>query len=301
MVNFGHLRKEFSMTNQIKTVVLLTLIGGLFLMVGYWAGGQAGMTTALVMAVVMNVGAYWFSDKIVLSMHHAQPVDRGHPSGLYEHVRDLAMRAGLPVPKVYIIQDAAPNAFATGRNPQHSAVAVTTGLLDILDERELRGVLAHELAHIQNRDILISTIVAAFAAAIMYLAHMLQWVGLMGGGQDRNRGIHPLAMLATIILAPFVATLIQAAVSRTREFIADETGARIARDPQSLASALQRISDPRLMRQFQRDEAMPDMQPAFSHMYIVNHFAGESILNWFSTHPPVKERIKRLMALRGNL
>lgn len=289
------------MLNQIKTVFLLTLIGALFLTVGYWVGGQNGMMMALILAVLMNVGAYWFSDKIVLSMHHAKPVGRGHPSGLYEHVQVLATRANLPVPKVYIIRDAAPNAFATGRNPQHSAVAVTTGLLDILDERELRGVLAHELAHIQNRDILISTIVAAFASAIMYLAHMLQWAGFMGGGQDRNRGIHPLAMLATIILAPLGATLIQTAVSRTREFIADETGAQMTRDPQALASALQRISAPGMLHRFQRDSAMPDMQAAFSHMYIVNHFAGESVLNLFSTHPPTKERIKRLIKLKENM
>lgn len=289
------------MGNQIKTVVLLTLISVLFLAIGYWAGGQAGMTMALVMSLVMNVGAYWFSDRMVLAMHHAKEIGPSHPSGVYGAVKELAMYANLPMPKVYIIEDAAPNAFATGRNPQHAAVAVTTGLLGILDARELKGVLAHELAHIQNRDILISTIVASFASAIMYLAHMLQWVGMLGGSQDRNRSIHPLAMLATIILAPLVATLIQAAVSRAREYIADETGARIARDPESLAMALSKIADPRLLRRFQQQEAHPDMQSAFSHMYIVNHFAGESVLNWFSTHPPVKKRIQRLMNLKGGL
>ncbi len=206
------------------------------------------------------------------------------------------------MPKVYIVPEYAPNAFATGRNPQNGAVAVTEGLLHILNERELRGVLAHEISHIQNRDILVSTIVASIASAIMYLAHMVQWMGFMGHHRDDNErsSVNPLAMLVTIILAPLVATLVQAAISRTREFMADETGAHVAEDPEALASALQKISDPSLIKQFQKGEMMPDMQPAFSHLYIVNHFSGESVLNWFSTHPPVKERVKRLLSMRGN-
>ncbi len=289
------------MKNQIKTVLLLTALSALFIGIGYSIGGQAGIGYALIMSVAMNFGAYWFSDKIVLAMHRAQPVGPGHASGVYEIIQELCVKAGLPMPKVYIVPELAPNAFATGRNPQNAAVAVTEGILRILNKRELRGVLAHEISHIGNRDILVSTIVASIASAIMYLAHMLQWIGFMGNHREGNNrgGIHPLAMLFTIILAPLVATLVQAAVSRTREFMADESGAHVSEDPEALASALEKISDRALLRQFQKDEMSPDMQPAFSHLYIVNHFSGESVLSWFSTHPPVKERIKRLVALRG--
>ena len=289
------------MKNQIKTVLLLTTLSALFLGIGYMLGGQMGIGYALVMSLVMNFGAYWFSDKLVLAMHRAQPIGPGHSSDVYEIIQDLCQKAGLPMPKVYVVPELVPNAFATGRDPQHAAVAVTEGILQILNPRELRGVLAHEISHIQNRDILVSTIVASIASAIMYLAHILQWIGFMGHHRDENNrgGIHPLAMLFTIILAPMVAILVQAAISRTREFMADESGAHVTEDPEALASALQKISDPRLVKQFQRDEMMPDMQPAFSHLYIVNHFSGESVLHWFSTHPPVKERVKRLLALRG--
>lgn len=290
------------MKNQIKTVLLLTTLSALFLGIGYMLGGQMGIGYALVMSLVMNFGAYWFSDKLVLAMHRAQPIGPGHSSGVYEIIQELCQKAGLPMPKVYVVPEHVPNAFATGRNPQNAAVAVTEGILRILNSRELRGVLAHEISHIQNRDILVSTIVASIASAIMYLAHMLQWIGLMGHHRDsenRGGGVHPLAMIFTIILAPLVATMVQAAISRTREFMADESGAHVAEDPEALASALQKISDPKLIKQFQRDEMMPDMQPAFSHLYIVNHFSGESVLRWFSTHPPVKERVKRLLALEG--
>jgi heat shock protein HtpX len=288
------------MKNQIKTVLLLTTLSALFLLIGYSIGGRSGVMGALVMSVVMNFGAYWFSDKLVLAMHRAQPIGPGHPSRVYEIVQELCLHADLPMPKVYVVPESVPNAFATGRNPENAAVAVTEGILSMLSEKELRGVLAHELAHISNRDILVSTIVASIASAIMYLAHMLQWIGLSGGHRDgeSRSGVHPLAMLFTIILAPLTATLVQAAISRTREFMADESGALVSHDPESLASALQKISDPKLIRQFQRGEMMPDMQPAFSHLYIVNHFSGRSVLNWFSTHPPVKERVKRLLALK---
>lgn len=289
------------MKNQIKTVLLLTALSALFLLIGYSLGGQSGIVGALVMSIVMNFGAYWFSDKLVLAMHRAKPIGPGHESRVYEIVEGLCHEAGMSMPKVYVIPEQAPNAFATGRNPKNAAVAVTEGILRILDEKELRGVLAHELSHIANRDILVSTIVASIASAIMYLAHMLQWIGLSGGHRnDENRGgIHPLAMLFTVILAPLVATLVQASVSRTREFMADESGAIMSKDPGALASALQKISDPQLIRRFQRDEMMRDMQPAFSHLYIVNHFSGESVLSWFSTHPPVKQRIKKLLELKG--
>jgi len=291
------------MNNQIKTVLLLSAIGALFLWIGNMLGGQGGMMIALLFSLVMNFSAYWFSDKIVLSMHGAKPIGPSNAPAVYSMVEELSVKAGLPMPKIYWIPDHAPNAFATGRNPQNAAVAVTQGLLDILNERELRGVLAHELGHIKNNDILLSTIVASAASAIMYLAHMLQWVGFAGGHSSRDGesrgGVNPLALLFTVIVAPIVATLIQSAISRAREYMADETGAGVAEDPEALASALEKISDPSLVRQFQKDESMPDMQPAFSHLYIVNHFAGETVMSWFSTHPPVKERVRRLRAIKG--
>ncbi|MBP9865989.1 MAG: zinc metalloprotease HtpX [Candidatus Omnitrophica bacterium] len=291
------------MKHTIKTVLLLTSLAALFMGLGYLLGGQSGMMMALGFSLLMNLGAYWFSDKIVLSMHGAKPLSEGDSWGVYAMVRELSAKAGLPMPKVYWIPDQAPNAFATGRNPEHAAVAVTQGLVDILSPRELRGVLAHELGHVKNRDILISTIVASIASAVMYLAHMLQWAGIMGGGHSRDGegrgGVNPLAMIFTIVVAPLVATLIQMAVSRTREYGADETGAEVSDDPEALASALEKISNPNLMKKFQEDEAMPDMQPAFSHLYIVNHFANQSVLNWFSTHPPVKERVRRLRTIKG--
>ena len=288
------------MKNNIKTVLLLTALSALFLAIGYFLGGEAGVVYALAISLVMNFGAYWFSDKIVLAMHRAKQIEPGDSSGVYEIVEELCRLAKLPMPRVYLIPERTPNAFATGRNPEHAAVAVTQGILRILDPRELRGVLAHEISHIQNRDILVSTIVAAVASAIMYLAHMMQWVGMTGHrrNEEGRGGVNPLVMIFTIVLAPLVATLIQATISRTREFMADESGAHVSEDPEALASALQKISDPKLIRQFQRDELMPDMQPAFSHLYIVNHFAGKSVLNWFSTHPPVAERVKRLHSLK---
>ncbi|OGW81348.1 MAG: protease HtpX [Omnitrophica bacterium RIFCSPHIGHO2_02_FULL_51_18] len=285
--------------NTLKTVILLVLLSGLFLAIGYLIGGQNGMYFAFMMSLLMNFGAYWFSDKIVLAMHKAKPIKPQDSSGVYEIVEELCKLAKLPTPKVYLIPERTPNAFATGRNPSHAAVAVTDGILRILNKRELRGVLAHEISHIQNRDILVSTIVAAFASAIMYLAHMLQWAGMMGHGRSREggRGINPIVMLVTIVLAPLVATLIQAAVSRTREYMADESGAHVSEDPEALASALEKISNPALIKGFQKDEMLPDMQPAFAHLYIVNHFSGESVMSWFSTHPPVKERVKRLLSM----
>jgi heat shock protein HtpX len=289
--------------NTLKTVFLLVILSCLFLAIGYAVGGRGGMAIAFTMSLLMNFGAYWFSDKIVLAMHKARPIKPGEPGEVYEIVEELCGIAKLPVPKVYLIPERTPNAFATGRDPSHSAVAVTEGILRILNKRELRGVLAHEISHIQNRDILVSTIVAAFASAIMYLAHMLQWAGLMGYGRNSReggRGMNPIVMLVTIILAPLVATLIQAAVSRTREFMADESGAHVSDDPWALATALQKISDPQLTKRFQQDEMLPDMQPAFAHLYIVNHFSGESIMSWFSTHPPVKERVQRLLSMRKN-
>jgi len=286
--------------NTLKTVFLLALLSALFLGIGFALGGRSGMYSAFMMSLLMNFGAYWFSDKIVLAMHKAKPIAPKDPSGVYEIVEELCRLANIPIPKVYRIPEWAPNAFATGRNPKNAAVAVTDGILKILDKRELRGVLAHEISHIQNRDILVSTIVAAFASAIMYLAHMMQWAGMMGhgrAGRETGRGINPIVMLVTVILAPLVATLIQAAVSRTREYMADESGAHVSEDPEALASALQKISNPALIKGFQRDEMLPDMQPALAHLYIVNNFSDKSVFSWFSTHPPVAERVKRLLSM----
>jgi heat shock protein HtpX len=287
------------MKNQLKTVFLLALLSGLFLMIGYGVGGRSGMMAALIMSLGMNFMMYWFSDRMVLAMHRAKPLSPGHSSGVYELIEELCRSAALPMPKTYLVPEWTPNAFATGRDPHHAAVAVTEGILKILDKRELRAVLAHEISHIQNRDILVSTIVASLASAIMYLAHMLQWSGLMGGrrGGENRGGVNPIVMIFTIMIAPLAASLVQAAISRTREFMADETGARHSKDPEALASALEKISNPALIRKFQEDEMNPDMQPAFAHLYIVNHFSGKAVLSWFSTHPPVEERVKRLRAL----
>lgn len=292
------------MKNQIKTVLLLAILSALFLFIGYSIGGEGGVVSALFFSILMNLGAYWFSDKIVLAMHQAQPISSHHPSGVYQIVQELAAEVNLPMPKVYLVPQLAPNAFATGRNPQNAVVAVTQGILQILEERELRAVLAHELSHIKNRDILVSTIVAAIASAVMYLAHMLQWIGFSRGARssnDREGGVNPLVLIVTVVLAPIVATLIQMAISRTREFMADESGAYVSKDPEALASALQKISDPRLIQEFKRRQMLPDMQPAFAHLYIVNHFSGESIFSLFSTHPPVTERVRRLLALKSKM
>ncbi|HTL47185.1 MAG TPA: zinc metalloprotease HtpX [Verrucomicrobiae bacterium] len=290
------------MKNQMKTMVLLVTLSAIFLSLGYMLGGRSGMEYALIMSFVMNFGAYWFSDKMVLAMHQARPIGPGHESGVYEIIQELCQKSGLPMPKVYVTPQMAPNAFATGRDPNHAAVAVTQGILQVLDARELRGVLAHEISHVRNRDILVSTIVACIATAIMYLSHMMRWFGgyaLRSSRDDDDRGgVNPLALILTIVLAPLVATLIQAAVSRTREYMADESGAHVCDDPEALASALAKISDPSVLRQLgQRYELSPQLLPAVSHLYIVNHLSGDTLFSLFSTHPPVKQRIERLMAM----
>lgn len=284
------------MKHLMKTVLLLTVLAGLFMTIGYALGGPGGMLMALFFSLIMNFGAYWYSDKIVLSMHRAQEIGPNHPSGVFGIVQELSREANLPMPKVYLTPQQEPNAFATGRNPQHSAIAVTQGLLAILNERELRGVLAHELGHVKNRDVLVSTIVASIASAIMYLAHMLQWVGLFGGFRsDEEGGLNPFALIGTILFAPLAAALIQMGVSRTREYLADETGAELSRDPQALASALMKISQPRGYQGYGRHE---QSQPALSHLYIVNHLSKKSVMSWFSTHPPVEKRVEKLMSYR---
>lgn len=283
----------------VKTVFFLAALSALFLLIGYAAGGRAGVLFAFVMSLVMNVGAYWFSDKLVLAAHKARELPPDHD--VSQIVRELSGAAGLPMPKVYAIPQWAPNAFATGRDPAHAAVAVTEGILKILNREELRGVLAHELGHVKNRDILISTVTATIASAIMYLAHAARWFGFYGGRRNGGGrgGANPLVLLLTVILAPIAAILVQAAISRSRELLADEAGARLSRAPLELASALEKISNPKLIKEFQAGTLLPGMQAAFSHLYIVNHFSAESILGLFSTHPPVRERVERLRQMAG--
>ena len=266
----------------------------LFVLVGRALGGESGMVMAFFFAVASNFFAYWFSDKIILRLYGAREVTRDQSPELYRIVEELSLRSGLPMPRVYVISDPSPNAFATGRNPQHASVAVTEGILEVLSPEELRGVLGHELAHVQNRDILISTIAATLAGAISMLANMARWALWFGGrhSDDRERGGHPLAALATMILAPIAAMLIQMAISRSREYQADATGARIHGNPLDLASALKKIA--------QHSQRRPMLQagPATAHLFIINPLRGGGIVSLFSTHPPLEERIKRLESMR---
>ncbi len=280
------------MANMMKTTLFLGLLTGLFVAVGGLLGGQSGMVMAFGLALVMNFVSYWFSDKIVLKMYGAQPLSEGEAPVIYRIVRSLATQARIPMPKLYLLPSAAPNAFATGRNPQHAAVAVTDGILRIMDEKELEGVLAHELSHVLNRDILISTVAATIAGAISMLANMAQWGMMFGGSRDdESRGSNPIALILTIILAPLAAMLIQMAVSRAREFQADASGAQLTRNPNGLASALGKLEQAGRVVQM-------NANPATAHMFIVNPLTGRSLMNLFMTHPPVQERIARLRAMR---
>jgi len=277
------------MANGMKTALLLGLLSGLLLVIGDALGGRSGLVIAFGFAIVMNFASYWFSDKIVLMMYKAQLVGPDHR--LHRLVARLAQQAGLPMPKVYIIPEMSPNAFATGRNPSHAAVAATEGILKVLDERELEGVIAHELAHVQHRDILISSVAATIAAAIMMMARMAQFAALFGGAgrsDDDREGTNPIALLATIILAPIAAMLVQAAISRSREFAADAGAARIVGSPYGLVDALRKI------------EAVArrvplDANPATAHMFIIKPFSAGAVLSLFSTHPPTEKRIKALL------
>lgn len=277
-------------TNYLRTALLLGLLTGLILLVGRAIGGPQGMWLALVLAAVMNLGAYWFSDKIVLRMYNAQPVSPEEAPRFHAIVDRLVSRAGLPKPRLYVLPDPSPNAFATGRNPSHAAVAATAGLLQLMDDEELEGVIAHELGHVKNRDILIASIAATIAGAISMIAHMAQWALIFGGGarDDRDEGGGVLGMLATIIVAPLVAMIIQMAVSRSREYAADATGARFAGNPYGLARALEKL-------QAHSQRVPMQATPATSHMFIVTPFTGKSLMRLFSTHPPVEERIRRLL------
>ena len=280
------------MTSMMKTGLLMAALTAIFMMAGQALGGQSGMLFALVMALGMNFFAYWFSDKMVLKMSGAQEVSAAAAPELHQMVSTLASRANLPMPKVYIMHQDTPNAFATGRNPDHAAVAVTTGLMRILNREELEGVVAHELAHIKNRDILIGTIAATFAGAISYLATMAQWAMIFGGrSDDEEGGGGILGTIAMMIIAPLAATLVQMAISRSREYQADATGAEICGNPQSLASALNQLENANKRHPI-------DVNPATAQMYIVNPLTGGQMANLFSTHPPMQERIKRLNDMR---
>jgi heat shock protein HtpX len=281
------------MNNMLKTTLFLALLTGLFIAVGGLVGGRSGMIMAFVLALVMNFVSYWFSDKIVLKMYGAQPVEENQLPVVQRIVRNLATRAGIPMPKLYVIPSDSPNAFATGRSPQHAAVAVTEGILRIMNESELEGVLAHELSHVLNRDMLISTVAATVAGAISMIASIARWGLMFGGGSrdDEGRSANPIAMLLTVILAPIAAMLIQMAVSRSREYQADASGARLTRNPGGLASALSKLG--------QATQAVPmDANPATAHLFIVNPLTGRSLANLFSTHPPLEDRIARLRAMR---
>ncbi len=275
------------MPNGLKTALLLGALSGMLLLLGEYLGGQQGLIFAFAFAALMNMGSYWFSDKIVLRMYRAQEVGSSHP--LYQMTQRLSEKAGLPMPKVYIIPDSSPNAFATGRNPQHAAVAATEGIMQVLAPHELEGVIAHELAHVRHRDILISSVAATIAAAVMMVARMAMYAGMFAGGRDDREGSsNPIALFAMMIFAPMAAMLIQMAISRSREFAADAGAARITGNPHALADALRKIDA--------IAKRVPlDANPATAHMFIVKPFSGQGLMSLFSTHPPTEARVQALL------
>lgn len=281
--------------NHIKTAMLLAALTALLLGAGHALAGQTGLVVAFVFAGLLNFGAYWWSDRIVLRMHGAQEVTEAQAPALHGIVRDLARRADMPMPKVYVIPEEAPNAFATGRSPRHAAVAVTEGLMQLLGREELAGVIAHELGHVKSRDTLIMTVAATIGGAVTMLANLAQWSMLFGGGRSSDdgeeAGSHPLAAVAGILLAPIAAALIQLAISRSREFAADATGAQLSASPLALASALRKIEA--------RSERVPMRvgSPATAHLFIVNPFSAGGLVRLFRTHPPTEARVGRLEAL----
>jgi heat shock protein HtpX len=293
-------------SNTLKTWTLMAALGGLLVAVGGLIGGQTGMVLALVFAVAMNGFVYWKSDSLALRMNGARELGPDEQPRLRTIVGLLADRAGIPMPRLYIVERPEPNAFATGRDPQHAAVAVTTGLLELMDERQLIGVLAHELSHVRNRDTLVGTIAATIAGAISFIAQMGQFQLLFGGGDDENG--NPVMALAAIILAPIAALVIQLAVSRSREYLADTTGASLTGDPEGLAQALEQLHLQQqrgslLGRLGRRGGPAPQPQgnPAFSHLWIVNPLSGSQVSSLFSTHPPLEERVARLRSMRGRM
>jgi heat shock protein HtpX len=277
------------MQNTLKTTLLLASLTGLIVWIGGYFGGQGGMLFAFVFAVMMNFGAYWFSDKVVLTMYRARQVDPAQAPELYRMVERLAQKSGLPTPRVYVIPSDSPNAFATGRNPEHAVVAVTQGILRLMNNEELEGVLAHELGHIKNRDILISSIAATLAGAIMMLASMARWAAIFGGvGRDDDDGGGVFGLLFMMFLAPLAALVIQMAISRTREYQADSTAAEMTGSPYGLAHALEKLG--------KATQRIPmQANPSTAHMFIVNPLSGRSMLKLFSTHPPLEDRIRRLL------
>jgi heat shock protein HtpX len=277
--------------NSLKTMMLMVMLTLMLVFAGGLLGGKTGMTFALVMAFGINFVTYWFSDKIVLKMYRAKPVTEAEAPELYSTVRRLAQRAELPMPKVCIMEQDQPNAFATGRNPEHGVVAVTTGIMRVLSREELEGVIAHELAHIRNRDILVSTVAASIAGAISYLAQMAQWAMIFGGRKDEEGGGNPIAALVMMIVGPIAAMMVQMAISRSREYGADAGGARISGNPLYLASALKKLHT--------ASQRIPmNASPATAHMFIVSPLSGGGLLKLFSTHPPMEERISRLESMR---
>jgi heat shock protein HtpX len=279
------------MENRVKTVLLLAGMTVFLIFMGKLLGGRSGMYLAFLLALAMNFFSYWFSDKIVLKMYGAHEVTPAEAPQLHQMVAELAQEAGVPKPKVYIIPDESPNAFATGRNPEHAAVAATEGIMRLLTPAELKGVLAHEMGHVRNRDILISTIAATMAGAIMILADMARFGAIFGMGRDDDEGPGLLGIIVMSIIAPIAAMLIQMAISRSREYLADETGAHLAHNPESLARALEKLS-------MGVERAPMNASPATAHMFIVNPLTGSSLMNLFSTHPPIEERVARLRAMR---
>ena len=279
------------MTNQLKTGLLLGLLTALILLFGRLLGGQSGLIFAFILAIAMNVGSYWFSDRIVLSMYKARELGPQDAPALHRIVEELAGRGGLPKPKVYLIPQDAPNAFATGRSPGNSVVAVTQGLMHLLTPEELKGVLAHEMGHIRNRDILIQSVAATLAGVIMFVSTMVKWAAIFGMGGNDDEGGNPLLAIILAIVAPIAAMLIQMAISRSREYLADRSGAELSGNPGYLASALEKLDA------YSKKMPMKQGNPSTAHMFIVNPFSGQNLANLFSTHPPVQERVKRLRSL----
>jgi len=278
--------------NTLRTGILLGALTGVLLLIGGFFGGKQGIVIAFVLAVIMNFGSYWFSGRIVLAMYRAREVSESEAPELFTMVKNLALRAGLPMPRVYVVPGATPNAFATGRNEGHAVVAVTEGILRILSRDELEGVLAHELTHIKNKDMLIGSIAATLAGAIMMLASMARWAAIFGiGGDDDEGGGGIIGLILMAILAPIAAMLIQMGISRSREYLADEGGARISGNPQSLASALEKLSN--------ASKAVPmQANPASAHMFTVNPLKARSFAALFSTHPPIEKRIEKLRGMK---
>lgn len=280
------------MWNQIKTVLLLGILSGLVLVAGYLLGGNTGLAIALVFAVLMNFSMYFWSHKLVLLMYRAKPATKRDYPHLHKMVEDISHKIGLPKPKLYIVPTATPNAFATGPSPKKAVVACTEGILTLLNDHELKGVLSHELSHIKNRDMLVTTIAATLATVISYLAHMAQYAAIFGGTRDRDNGGSVLGLLILAILAPIIALILQLAISRSREYLADETGARTIKDPHGLANALNKLEHGCRARPLRHGN------PATSSLFIINPFTAGGLVSLFSTHPPTAERIKRLMQMK---